>query len=462
MKIKICYIGGGSRMWAKTFMNDLALQKDLEGEIFLYDIDLEAAKVNEIIGNKISAIENSAKWEYHATKDIKEAMVNANLVVISILPGTFKEMRSDVHTPEKYGIYQSVGDTVGPGGIIRAMRTIPIYFEFAKYIKEYASNAWVINLTNPMSICVRALYDSYPEIKAFGCCHEVFNAQEFLACVVSEELKLPKPSRKEIEIDASGINHFTFISKATFHDVNIFKLLETFMEKYYETGYFERGPIDKFKYDPFAYGNKVKMHLFKEYGVLGGAGDRHLVEFMNNNWYLKDRDTIKSWLFNLTTVDYRIKDRMEKVQKSHNEAYGDALITLNKSSEEIVDFIRAIFGFKVIKSNVNLPNKGQVIGLSNDIIVETNATFKENSVEPIIALPLPTSVLNLVSREALNIEEVYQGIKHKDLKRIYNAFKNDPLLSNLGLEESKALFKEMIFNTKDYLEDYYNLEEYFE
>lgn len=79
-------------------------------------------------------------------------------------------MESDVHYPEKYGIYQSVGDTVGPGGIVRALHTIPLYVKFAEAIKAYAPNAWVINYTNPMTLCTRTLYEVFPEIKAIGCC----------------------------------------------------------------------------------------------------------------------------------------------------------------------------------------------------------------------------------------------------------------------------------------------------
>ena len=87
---------------------------------------------------------------------------------------------SDVHLPERLGIYQSVGDTAGPGGIIRALHTIPIYVAFAEAIQTYAPDAWVINYTNPMALCVRTLYKVYPGVKAFGCCREVFGTQKVL------------------------------------------------------------------------------------------------------------------------------------------------------------------------------------------------------------------------------------------------------------------------------------------
>jgi len=152
-RIKIAYIGGGSKMWARIFMNDLALAEGIFGEIDLYDIDLEAARRNQKIGERIN--ENPAcmsKWDYVVQEKIEDALHGADFVIISILPGTFEEMISDVHAPEAYGIYQSVGDTKGPGGVLRAMRTVPIFEGFASKIKECCPEAWVINFTNPMSI----------------------------------------------------------------------------------------------------------------------------------------------------------------------------------------------------------------------------------------------------------------------------------------------------------------------
>ena len=107
--LRIAYIGGGSRGWAWTFMRDLALEPALGGTIVLYDIDKEAAKANEIIGNGISEREEAVgKWKYIVADTLKEALTGSDFVVISILPGTFDEMESDVHEPEKYGISLSV------------------------------------------------------------------------------------------------------------------------------------------------------------------------------------------------------------------------------------------------------------------------------------------------------------------------------------------------------------------
>ena len=156
-------------------MSDLALEKSLSGTVVLYDIDLKAARSNEIIGNRIQEdYPEASEFTYMVAENLEEALLGADFVIISILPGTFDEMESDVHWPEKYGIFQSVGDTTGPGGLIRALRTLPIYEEFAKKIKDICPDAWVINYTNPMTLCMKALYNTFPEIKAFSAHYMLF------------------------------------------------------------------------------------------------------------------------------------------------------------------------------------------------------------------------------------------------------------------------------------------------
>lgn len=209
-EIKIAYVGGGSRGWAWGLMSDLASCNDISGDVYLYDIDFEAACDNEIIGNKFNNAENAKTvWNYHAVKTAKEAMTDADFVIISILPGTFDEMHSDVHTPEKYGIYQSVGDTSGSGGIVRAMRTVPMYEEIARFVKEYCPNAWVISYTNPMTLCIKTLYRTFPEIKAFGCCHEVFGTQKVLMTALEEICGIKDVKRDDIKVPPKNMGQIT-------------------------------------------------------------------------------------------------------------------------------------------------------------------------------------------------------------------------------------------------------------
>lgn len=462
MKIKICYLGGGSKQWARVFMNDLALAEDIEGEIALFDTDMEAAIRNQKIGEYINQSPSAiSKWDYKVYDKIEDALTGARFVVISILPGTFKEMRSDVHAPEKYGIYQSVGDTTGPGGVLRAMRTVPIYEYFAKKIEECCKDAWVLNFTNPMSICLKTLYDTFPGIKAFGCCHEVFHTQDFLCCVLNEMTGIKRPNRTEIYTDCSGINHFTWITEAKYKNIDLLALLPEFMEKYYEEGYYESGTNDQYKRDSFAYANKVKMDMFKRYGVLGAAGDRHLVEFMNNRWYIENPDQVDYYRYALTTVDFREKQQAERIQESILMSEGKIPVEVKKSSEEAVELMKAILGLTVKVSNVNLPNEGQMIDFPLGSIVETNCVFSNDCVKPVVAKPLPVGPRNLVMRNLYNIEELFEGIKERNLDKIFSAFLNQPSCDGLTIDEGRALFKEMVLNTKDYLNEYFDLKGYF-
>ncbi len=457
--IKIAYIGGGSKMWARVFMGDLALAEGLSGEIGLYDIDLEAARRNAKIGGFINQNPKTvSKFDYRVYERLEDALEGADFVVISILPGTFREMRSDVHAPERYGVYQSVGDTAGPGGVLRAMRTVPIYEEFARKIREICPDAWVINFTNPMSICVKALYEVFPEIKAFGCCHEVFHAQEFLTCVL-KEMRGISIDRSQMYTDACGVNHFTWITEAKYGNIDLLALLPGFMERFYEEGYNEHPGEDRFafRWDPFAYGNKVKMDLFRKFGALAAAGDRHLAEFMPGSWYLKNPETVKSWLFNLTTVDYREEKQAKQIAETVEMAQGRKPFPLKKSSEEAVELMKALLGFGTRVSNVNMPNLGQMPQMPLGSIVETNCVFSHDQLRPVMAKPLPVAVANMVYRSCANIDSCYEGIRDRDLEKIYLSFANQALCGGLSPEQSRQLFKEMCENTREYLDPFYDL-----
>lgn len=463
-QIKLAYIGGGSKQWARTFMSDLAVAEGLSGEIALYDIDMPAAERNAKIGAYINADPRTkSHFTYTLCPRLEDALRGADFVIISILPGTFAEMRSDVHTPEKYGLYQSVGDTAGPGGVLRAMRTVPIYEGFARAIRDICPQAWVINFTNPMSICTKVLYDVFPQIKAFGCCHEVFHTQEFLTCVLKEERGIDV-DRSEIYTDACGVNHFTWITEAKYDNIDLLALLPGFMEKYYEEGYYERNKGEKrfaFRDDPFAYGNKVKCDLWRRYGALAAAGDRHLAEFVSNLWYMRDPQTVKDWQFNLTTVDFREAQQAERIAETIEMAEGRKPFPVVKSDEFAVQLMMALMGFGTTVSNVNMPNRGQMPQLPMGSIVETNCVFSNDQVKPVVSNPLPAGALELVARASSNIDTCYEGIKARDLDKIFASFANQALCSSLTLEECRALFREMCLNTRAYLDPYFDLDGYF-
>lgn len=450
--LKIAYIGGGSKGWAWGLMSDLAMEDTLSGKVKLYDINYQAAYQNELIGNRLhDRTDVAGKWEYEAVKTLEDALTGADFVIISILPGSFDEMESDVHLPEKYGVYQSVGDTVGPGGLVRALRTIPIFVDLAQQVREHAPNAWVINYTNPMSLCTRALYATFPEIKAIGCCHEVFGTQKLLASMVEELLGVEDVKRQEIKVNVLGINHFTWIDQASYKGIDLFPLYEQFVDKYYESG-IEGSEKGHWMNNHFASAERVKFDLFKRFGLIAAAGDRHLAEFMPNTWYLTNPETVREWKFGLTPVAWRKKNKQALVEKSNRLATGAEPFELKPTGEEGIDIIKALLGLGEFITNVNVPNQGQVRGIPNDAVVETNAVLSYGSVRPVLAGELPKPVQNLVMCHVMNQETTLQAALQKNKDLAFQAFVQDPLLSTLKPDEAIKLFDEMLANTARFLD----------
>jgi len=452
--LRISYVGGGSHGWAWSLMRDLAMESELCGTISLYDINFQAAKENEIIGNRLSMRDEvKSRWKYESVESIDAAMKNADFVVISIMPATIDEMGSDVHAPEKYGIYQSVGDTVGAGGLLRAMRTIPMYEVIAEAIKRNCPNAWVINYTNPMTVCTRTLYRVFPKIKAFGCCHEVFGTQHLLTYVLEDIEGIKGTTRFDIKANVLGINHFTVIDKATYKNYDMTDSIKKFAEKYHATGVVMPGGGDYTK-SPFHSNNRIKLDFVKRYGVLGAAGDRHLAEFMPTKMYLANPEVVDEWKFQLTTISYR-KQSNRKAQ-TERLVSGEEQMDITVSGEEGVKQIKALCGVgEEFITNVNVPNLGQLEGAPMDSIVESNTVFGHDSLRPVFSGAQPLPLQALTNRHILNQEGIIDATLKGDLNYAYQVFTNEPSLGGLTSVQVKDLFETMVNNTKDYLQVFF-------
>ena len=448
--VNIAYIGGGSRGWARELMQDLALEERLNGTIRLYDIDKDAAKANEIIGNStFSRGDVKSKWNFKVAESYKEALTDADFVIISILPAPLTVMQVDVEYPQKYGIYQSVGDTVGPGGAVRALRAVPMFKEFAENIKKYCPGAWVINYTNPMTICTQTLFTVFPGIKAFGCCHEVFSTQQLLANIYNGYYDA-NISRYDIVTNVYGINHFTFISKAYYENVDLFPLYRRFIKENAE------GIIDQSKnWMNKTFGTKhlVKFDLFNRYGIIAAAGDRHLAEFCPGIWYLKDPDTVAEYGFELTPMSFRFNLEKERLEKTKKLISGEEQLEITPSGEEGVQQICAIAGLSKMVTNVNVPNRGQIGNLPLGAVVESNAYFNGNSVQPVYAGNVEEPVAAIMRRHISNQTLLIEAALTGDYKLAFKAFINDPNVY-LPLDKAKKLFDEMLELTKEYLPYY--------
>ena len=165
--------------------------------------------------------------------------------------------------------------------------------------------------------------------------------------------------------------------------------------------------------------------------------------------------------FGLTTVDYREENQAKQIAETIEMSEGRKEFTISKSNEEAVDLMKALLGFKTIVSNVNTINRGQMSQMPMGSVVETNCVFSNDNVCPVVSNPLPQGAFELVYKACINVDYCYKAIKERNLEKIYYSFCNQALCSNLSKEDSYSLFKEMCYNTREYLESYFDLDLYF-
>lgn len=448
IELKIGYLGGGSRAWAHALMKDLARTPFFSGEVRLYDINPVAADFNARYGNWLQGHpDNLARWRYRAVKTMGEALKGCDFIFLSIQPGSLDFMKHDLEIPQRYGIWQPVGDTVGPGGVIRGFRSARTYQGFAKAIARYAPKAWVLNFTNPMTVCTRSLYAAFPKIKAFGCCHEVFGAQRMLANLLAKERGIKPPPREEIMVNVLGINHFTWIDQAHWKNVDLLAVLRRHLKKPGAMRLSTERKVMRRCKTVFSCLDRVTFELFARYGILPAAGDRHLAEFVP--WFLTGPKSCFTWGFRLTPFSYRTGRWKDAPVAFRRQMAGKAPVNLCDSGEEYIHQMAAILGISpAFRTNVNLPNKGQMLGIPHGAVVETNAIFARNSVEPVASGGLPPEVNALVYPHVVSQEAIVRAAFEGDEDLGFQAFITDRLTSRVPLDRAQKMFREMLAATK--------------
>lgn len=447
--IKIAYIGGGSREWATKLMMDLALSERLCGTLALYDIDSSSAKANQTLAGAVFSHPRSrTHFDVTVVSELEAALEGADFVVISIEPGPIEYRHADLEIPARYGVLQTVGDTTGPGGILRAMRSAPIFEDFGRRIQQTCPDAWVINYTNPMSVCTASLLRGAPGLKVFGCCHEVFSTQKLLARKVAEWFNVPQPDREEIQLDIAGVNHFTWATSARWNGRELLPLLaETISDEAVfasrESQARERVAAGRW----FESDHLVALDLLRRFGALGAAGDRHLVEFLP--WYLTGESNLYRWGVVPTPYEWRLS-RMSAPRKTPEEI---AKGNLEPSGEEGVQQIEAILGLRELTTNINLPNRGQLPCAPRDIVVETYAEFGKNQVRPLLAGSVPAGVEMLIRRAAEDQMLLLEAIAERSLDRAFQALLASPLVK-IPTDKARAMFDEMVEATRDMLAEW--------
>ncbi len=436
---RICIIGGGSRLWAISFMKDLALNKEAAGTVVLYDIDKEASRRNVEVGNRMLKINNNeGRFHYVAEDDLETALKGADLVLIVIEPGKTECRYADLVLPEQYGILETVGDTTGPGGLIRARRALPLFFDFARAIKKVCPDAWVINYTNPMTLCTAALYKAFPEIKAFGCCHEVFHTEDALCRIVAKEFDVPLPNRRDLRVDITGVNHFTFMTGAWWQGHDLMPIVKRIAND--PATFSDHTEIAKQREKEekwFDCDQLVAFEFMKRFGVLGAAGDRHLSEFVP--WFLKEERYLNKLGVVRTPYSWRLKNAAEKKAKT----FTDEELVAKPSGEEGVDIMMALLGEKPLKTNMNRPNEGQISYLPKGRIVESLGLIDKDSVTPILSTDPPLAIQELVKRISDEQQIALDAIWEGDDEKLFEAFLMDPLM-DLPIDKARELYDKML------------------
>jgi alpha-galactosidase len=450
IQLKIAYIGGGSRLWARKLMIDLALCPELTGEVALYDIDMDSARLNEQLGNWIHASRQAgviSHWHYVTSATLQEALQNADFVIISIQPGPLDLMAEEIALAEEYGLFFPVGDTTGAPGLIRGLRSACIYKEFAETIATICPNAWVINYTNPMSICTRTLTRVVPGLKVFGCCHEVFSTQEMLARVAGVYLKIEPPARSDIRVNVLGTNHFTWVDRAYYREHDLFDLLKQHLEQPGTLRTYTQAEVESWN-DWFHSAEQVKFTLFQRFGILAAAGDRHLVEFLPG--FIHSPETLFKWGVIRTPVAWRIERWRTAPQITRDLINGITALVLEPSGEEGVNMIRALLGLGDLMTNVNMENSGQVSNAPLHAVVETNVLFSQENVRPLQAGALPAGIAPLINQHIADQELIIEAALTKNMDLAFQAFFNDPT-NDLPIDIAWEFFNRMLQMNREYL-----------
>jgi alpha-galactosidase len=446
-ELKIAYLGGGSREWARKLMIDLALCPELGGRVALYDIDQAAAALNEQLGNWLQDQPGVvSRWRYEVAPALEGAVRGADFVVISIQPGTLEVMAEELAIAQEYGQFFPVGDTIGAPGLVRGLRSATIYAEFARAIAAICPRAWIINYTNPLTICTRTLTRVAPALKVFGCCHEVYATQRMLAGVVKQYLDVA-PTRAEIKVNVLGLNHFTWIDRAVYQAVNVLHLLRDHLTRPGVIRSYTQAEVESWA-NWFHSADQVKFALLPRYGILAAAGDRHLVEFLPG--FTRSPEELFRWGVIRTPVSWRIQRWRTAPQKTRDLMAGREPLVLQATGEEGVTQIKALLGLGDLITNVNLRNQGQIANLPLHAVVETNAHFSRDEVQPLSAGELPAGLQPLVAQHVANQEMIVEAALTRDRDLAFQAVYHDPA-NHLAIDRAWEMFRRLLRASSDYL-----------
>lgn len=418
--MKIAFIGGGSVQWTTGLVVDMVLTQTLAGaDLVLHDIDASALDLLSHACQRI-ADQLDGDIDIMATTDRAMALRDADFVILCVSIGGLAAMRQDLEIPERYGVYQSVGDTVGPGGLARGLRHIPFALQVAREMETLCPDAWLLNLTNPMTTICGSITRA-TGIRTIGLCHEVdIFRDRHLASMFGV------PADK-ITMEVAGINHLPVILRMDVDGRNGMDLLREWlaMHDVFEFAGDHDDDIRNIFKDRLA----VKLSLFEKLGVLFGAGDRHVAEFFSS-FLSEESDRGTRYGVVLTTVDHR--EKLAAYRRARIEAFvGGAAEEMRMSHEQVAPAMGALAGGPPARCFVNIPNQGQISNLPAGVTVECVAEIDGLGVRPISVGALPYPAYAVVSAHVARQELIVEAALRGERAAALAALATDPLLRDL-------------------------------
>ena len=432
MMTKISLIGAGSTVFAKNLLGDILSHLELsDSEIYLFDIDADRLNTSNIVANKIAErLEISPKIV--ATTDRKEALDGADYVITMFQVGGYKPATvTDFEIPKKYGLRQTIGDTLGIGGIMRGLRTIPVLIDLVEDMEKYCPDAFLLNYVNPMAMNMWAL-EEVSKIKMVGLCHSVQGTVLELAMA----LNIPA---NEIDYLCAGINHMAFYLKLERNGKSLYPDL---MEK------IKLGEVPEY--------NKVRFEMLKRLGYFVTESSEHFSEYVP--WFIKrDRpDLIEK--FNIPLDEYlarcekQIKD-WEKQRKKFEDP--KRKIRVKPSMEYGADIIRGIETGEHYLIYGNVRNNGLIENLPKDCVVEVPCDIDGNGISPQKIGKLPPHLTGIMQTN-INVQRLtVEAALTRKREHIYHAAMLDPhTAAELDLDQIWNLVDDLIEAHGDLLPEY--------
>jgi alpha-galactosidase len=438
--IKITFMGAGSTVFARNVLGDCMCTPSLrEAEIALYDIDAKRLEDSEVILKAINKNVNESRANiktYLGVENRKEALRGADFVVNAIQVGFYDPCTIiDFEIPKKYGLRQTIADTLGIGGIMRGLRTIPVLEDFARDMEEVCPNALFLNYTNPMSI-LTGYMQRYTNIRTIGLCHSVQVCSKDLFKGLGMEDKLE--GRKEL---IAGINHMAWLLDIRDKDGN-----DLYPEIKKRAA--QKNATEKHK-------DMVRYEYIKHLGYYCTESSEHNAEY--NPFFIKSKYPELIDRFNIPLDEYprRCIEQIEGWEKEKNDILQNGQITHERSNEYASYIMEAIVTNNPIKIGGNVLNNGLIDNLPADACVEVPCLVDGMGIHPchVGRLPVQLAAMNMtnVNVQLMTIE----AARTRKRENIYQAAMLDPhTAAELSIDDIIKMCDELIEAHGPYMEVY--------